>query len=181
MSGCQGWCTGPLGLGSVVAGGEDDSGAVIEFDRGEQRAGKEGLPYAVLFGVLLSGPFRGGGHVVHHEQAMRAERGDRAVKACRFAALRIGEYQIEGPGLAKHVKRVAHSQVNKLRPGRPGSQGRRLRVLFDGGHRDVRPGQQPTDNPGSTYPCASTEFQNARAGGKVRGQDGQQPPDGGLA
>jgi hypothetical protein len=30
-------------------------------------------------------------------------------------------------------------------------------------------------------PAPSTEFQNARAGGQVRRQDGQQLPDGGLA
>ena len=70
---------------------------MIELDRGEQRAGEDGLPHRTLFGALLGGPFRSGGHVVYHEQAMRAERGDRAVKAYPFAALRIGEYQIEGP------------------------------------------------------------------------------------
>jgi hypothetical protein len=47
-----------------------------------------------------------------------------------LAALRIGEYHIEGSGLAKRVERVAHPQVNELWPGTPGGQGRRLRVLF---------------------------------------------------
>jgi hypothetical protein len=61
------------GWGSGMAGGEDDPGAVIELGRGEQRAGEEGLPYVVLPGMPLRGPFRAGGHVVDHEQAMRAE------------------------------------------------------------------------------------------------------------
>ncbi len=170
-----------LGLGSGVAGGKDDSGAVVEFDRGKQRAGEEGLPYLALFGVLLRGPFRGGGHVIDHEQAMRAERGDRAIEAGPFAALGIGEYQVKRPGLAKHAERVAHPQVNELWPGAAGGQGRCLRVLFNGGHRDISPGQQPPGNPGRAYPCASSEFQDAGACRQVRGQDSQQLPDGGLA
>ena len=82
---------------------------------GEQRAGEEGLPYFVLSGVLLRGPFRDGGHVVDHKQAMRAERGDRAIKACPFPARRIGEYEVERCGLAQHTERVTHPQVNELR------------------------------------------------------------------
>jgi hypothetical protein len=61
----------------------------------------------------------------------------------------------------------------------PGSQVRCLRVLFNGGHGDVCPGQQLPSNPGGTYPCARTEFQHAGTCRQVRGQNGQQLPTAG--
>lgn len=70
-----------------------------------------------------------------------------------------------------------HRQVNELRPGTVGSQGRRLRVLLDGDHRDVGPGQQPTGNPRSAYSRPSTELQDAGARRQVRGQHSQQLPN----
>jgi hypothetical protein len=121
------WLEPVRGLSLGAAGAEDDSGAVVEFDRGEQRAGEQGLAYLVLLGVLFAGPVRCGGHVVDDEQAMRIQGGDRAVESVPFAALSVSEDQVERADPGQQVQCVPVPQVDEPWPVALGGQGRGLR------------------------------------------------------
>ena len=62
--------------------------------------------------------------------------------------------RVERSAFANHTKRIAHPQVNELRPLTMRGQGRCLRILFDGGHGDASPGQQARDDPGGALVLA---------------------------
>jgi hypothetical protein len=111
-------------------------------------------------------------HVVDDQQAMWAERGDCPIETVPFAALGVGEDEVELAGAVQHLERT--SAVPQSLASYLGQLALPSGVFFHGGNGEVGAGQQGGRNPGGA---------DAGTGAKLKdpGQYGEQPADGWVA